>query len=381
MLARDRGEVLFIVGAGVSYPPPSRLPDFRGLVIDIYADIDTAMVAPLTAVKNKTATWDSPEFGLDDRQKTELKFFSREEYDVTLGMLERRIDGDPKKQSKVRKATHEILSRTREPNALHESLIRLGQRFGRTLLVTTNFDVLLERASKKLKIPSSIFCRGDIPSPSRAIDFHGLLYIHGRLDDELRSGGGIVLTDQDFGDAYLRKHNITQLLYDAARIFHLVLVGYSANDSPVRYLLNAIAADERHFNDLKPRYAFIGCPPGDSRSPLEWEMRGIRPIAYSSQNEHVALAHCLRQWAAVCTSAPSTVDAYRQLKEIAALDPTSSEVQLRKPYVDYLLLRSTASELKDIISIVSKKGSPHWISYINSVLRRKSLHRAGDETA
>ncbi|MCJ8509769.1 hypothetical protein MUU53_17865 [Rhizobium lemnae] len=35
LTARDHGEVLFIVGAGASYPAPSSLPDFGGLVADI----------------------------------------------------------------------------------------------------------------------------------------------------------------------------------------------------------------------------------------------------------------------------------------------------------------------------------------------------------
>ena len=37
---------------------------------------------------------------------------------------------------------------------------------------------------------------------------------------------------------------VPDLIYDAARLFNLVLVGYSANDPPMRYLLNAVAADE-----------------------------------------------------------------------------------------------------------------------------------------
>jgi hypothetical protein len=48
LMARDHGEVLFIVGAGASYPAPSSLPDSGGLVADIYA-----MSGPLAAVQKK----------------------------------------------------------------------------------------------------------------------------------------------------------------------------------------------------------------------------------------------------------------------------------------------------------------------------------------
>ena len=42
---------------------------------------------------------------------------------------------------------------------------------------------------------------------------------------------------------YYRYGYVPDFIYDAARLFHLVLVGYSANDPPMRYLLNAVAAD------------------------------------------------------------------------------------------------------------------------------------------
>ena len=67
----------------------------------------------------------------------------------------------------------------------------------------------------------------------------------------------LILTDQDFGEFYLRRRVIPDLLYDAARIFHLVLVGYTASDPPVRYLLDAISADDARFRDLKPRFVFV----------------------------------------------------------------------------------------------------------------------------
>ena len=44
---RDRGEVLFLTGAGVSRPGPSNLPDFRGLVVDICGKVDTSLAAAL----------------------------------------------------------------------------------------------------------------------------------------------------------------------------------------------------------------------------------------------------------------------------------------------------------------------------------------------
>ena len=55
------------------------------------------------------------------------------------------------------------------------------------------------------------------------------------------------------------------LIYDAARLYHLVLVGYSADDPPMRYLLNAVAADEARFDDLRDRFVFVGTSDADPR--------------------------------------------------------------------------------------------------------------------
>ena len=77
------------------------------------------------------------------------------------------------------------------------------------------------------------------------------------------------LSDNDFGEFYLRRRVVPDFIYDAARLFHLVLVGYSANDPPMRYLLNAVAADGSRFSDLKERFTFVGA--GDPPDAVELE--------------------------------------------------------------------------------------------------------------
>jgi hypothetical protein len=53
-------------------------------------------------------------------------------------------------------------------------------------------------------------------------------------------------------------------------LFHLVLVGYSANDPPMRYLLNAVAADGSRFDDLKERFTFVGMNSVDLVELEDW---------------------------------------------------------------------------------------------------------------
>ncbi|RVG14950.1 SIR2 family protein [Sinorhizobium meliloti] len=371
LLARDRGEVLFIVGAGASYPAPSKLPDFGGLVSDIYDIVDPAMSDAIKAVREKDGpTWDKAPQLLSHQQRTELKFLCQREYDVVLGMLERRIDGDPSKQSTMRRAALNILAGAIEPNPIHNALVHLGQRFGQTLLATTNFDRLLTEAAKSLRCSHDSYALGEIPNPSRGIEFSGILHIHGKLPWKREKGSALILTDQDFGDAYLRRHSITSFLYDAARIFHLVLVGYSASDSPVRYLLNAIAADERHFDDMKPRYAFVGCEPSDERTAIEWQTRGITPITYNRADDHKALADLLVKWADLIPNKRNQSSMKARLKDLALLDPESTEGSAAQSFLRYYVRRSTPSEQTELARIFSRKGcSPRWLAFLNQIIR------------
>lgn len=92
LLAHARGEVLFICGAGISRP--AGLPDFRELVREVYGRLDASVYEILP--KTHDGALDTTEPGwskLMNNQKAEVKRFIAGEYDVVLGMLERRLDG------------------------------------------------------------------------------------------------------------------------------------------------------------------------------------------------------------------------------------------------------------------------------------------------
>lgn len=92
LLAHARGEVLFIAGAGISQP--AGLPDFRGLVLGVYAQLDAAVHAVISNIPHIGCNHLSTDLaGLTTQQAAEVRRFIRGDYDVVLGMLERRIDG------------------------------------------------------------------------------------------------------------------------------------------------------------------------------------------------------------------------------------------------------------------------------------------------
>jgi SIR2-like protein len=305
LLAHANGEVLFLCGAGISQP--AGLPDFRQLVLDVYSALDTGVHAVISALPPRACNhWEIEKSDLRNDQIAEVRRFILGDYDVVLGMLERRLDIRSSSESPVRTSESpvrtEVAKQLRagkpKPAQIHRALVRLADRGGAMTIVTTNFDLLLESAAKSMHSPEQTYSLGSMPRPSPREEFAGVLHIHGALDAKPARSSELVLSDHDFGEFYLRRRVVPDFIYDAARIFHLVLVGYSANDPPMRYLLNSVASEETRFEDVKERFTFIGAPKSDPVVLEDWKARGITPIPYSAPDgDHSILSETLQRWA------------------------------------------------------------------------------------
>jgi NAD-dependent SIR2 family protein deacetylase len=364
LLAHARGEVLFICGAGISQP--AGLPDFRKLVLGVYAKLDTSTHSVLTGLPPGVCNqWQANCAGLTDRQIAEVKRFIVGDYDVVLGMLERRLDDQTRGDSQVRRTVAAILrSGATSPTAIHNALIALADRGGANAIVTTNFDLLLQVAAQRLQSPVETYSLGSIPRPSRHSEFSGVLHIHGALDKNPTRTSELVLSDQDFGEFYLRRRVVPDFIYDAARLYHLVLVGYSANDPPMRYLLNAVAADGKRFDDLKERFTFFGTDSPDAVALADWNGRGITPIHYDSANDHDALRATLERWAAL-----SAINGKKQIvdAEMRRIVKTSRSAakEFDRDLFDHFFRRSNASERVRLSSLVSDaKAEIEWLDAV-----------------
>src|SRR5207302_3262276 len=90
LLAHARGEVLFIAGAGVSQP--AGLPDFRELVLKVYERLDAPVHDIISKIPRSACNnWLADSSALTPGQAAEVRRFIAGDYDVVLGMLERRI--------------------------------------------------------------------------------------------------------------------------------------------------------------------------------------------------------------------------------------------------------------------------------------------------
>lgn len=366
LLAHARGEVLFITGAGVSQP--AGLPDFRGLVVDTYARPDTALhtvIAPIPRSERDPSTIETS--ALTHAQAAEVRRFVAGDYDVVLGMLERRMDNRGAGGSSMRQTIADVLrARGQRPAPLHRALMRLADRGGITTIVTTNFDTLLEDAKNGPAIQT--YALGGIPRPGRSSEFSGVLHIHGALDRNSVRTSDLIVTDQDFGEFYLRRRSVSEFIYDAARLFHLVLVGYSANDPPMRYLLNAVAADGARFDDLKERFTFFGMDEGDPVALEDWKGRGITPIPYDATDRHCVLRLMLERWAKISAiNGPRNFVAaeVRRIVRQSRRDASDADRDL----FDHLMRRGNANERIRLAETARKaKAGLDWFDAVAAVL-------------
>lgn len=350
---------------------PAGLPNFRNLVLDVYKRLDATVHAVLETVPEGACNrWPVSTEGLSNEQCAEVKRFVRGEYDVVLGLLERRMDGPAAPTNKVRHAIAEILRAYGDtPALIHKALVRLANRGAATTIVTTNFDTLLEAAARTQRKALRSYSLGGIPRPSRSEDFAGVLHIHGLLGNR-KYASELIITDQDLGEYYLRRRIIPDFIYDAARLFNLVLVGYSANDAPMRYLLNAVAADVSRFTDLKERFVFIGTSiPPDAADMEDWKGRGITPIPYSDADRHIALAKIMQRWAelSAINGNRSRIDA--ELKRIAS-SRYAVATEDNRDLFEHLIRRSSGPERVRISTLLSEiRADIGWLDAIVAVGR------------
>lgn len=402
LLDHARGKVLFLCGAGVSLP--SGLPNFAEFVCGVYETLDSAVHDRLVCVSRDAHCRREPDCtDLTHRQAAELRRFVAEEYDVVLGMLERRLELRKREDSKVRATVVDLLRSPKrrnkstksgptcgdveqvadelpaepQPSPVHRALMRLADRGPATTIVTTNFDLLLEAAAEGLGVAVETYSLGAIPRPSVRSEFSGVLHIHGALSLSPDRFSDLVLSDQDFGEFYLRRRVVPDFIYDAARLFSLVLVGYSANDPPMRYLLNAVAADEARFDDLKDRFIFIGSGEADPVELEGWRARGIEPIHYPAPcQDHSVLHDMLMRWAELSAINGKRQVVEREVRRIVRTDRESA-TEADRGLFDHLFRRSSPTDRERLAEFVSATGAESgWLEAMMTIGRERDQRRA-----
>lgn len=242
--AAEAGTLVLFVGAGASRPTPSDLPDFEQLVRKIAA--------------------------LAGRDPTDAEV---RKPDVLLGRLE---DSGVNVHELVAAAIDQAGS---QPNPLHTAIVGLAAICRTPRIVTTNYDRHLTSAAAALSLDLEIY---EAPALPVGDDFEGVVHLHGSLSQPSRR---LVVTDTDFGHAYLREAWAARFLERMFATCTVVFIGYSHGDVVMQYLARSLGPE----ND---RYVFT-----DDDQNSEWRRLGLTPILYPNHTgDHSALPASLERW-------------------------------------------------------------------------------------
>ncbi|TXG83982.1 MAG: hypothetical protein E6R12_06040 [Sphingomonadales bacterium] len=257
---RNEGNVIFFCGAGISRR--AGLPDFAGLTQEVLEKLSSKKA--LAAMER------------GDSSDRVFKLLVHE-----FGQFE------------IDREIYAALKVAKNPDlSCHRMILDLSRGVdGRPQLVTTNFDLLFEAVEKRISrvVPPAL------PDLSLQQAIKGVVYLHGRLrKPEVGVASGYVISSADFGRAYLSEGWATRFVKALRERYTIVLLGYRAEDPPMRYLLEGLnAADGVSYNS--PIYAFTQGDEGDAEE--EWQDRGVTPICYRKSDDHAGLWDTLSAWA------------------------------------------------------------------------------------
>ena len=317
------GELVVFAGAGVSMGEPACLPSFKELAEKIAQGTGEVL-----------------------REKES----EREPEDRFLGKLHQ-------KGVKVHeRAVRELRGNNPKPTDLHKNLLRLYQKSDQVRVVTTNFDLLFEEAAQDVfgAVPKV----SQAPELPRGRDFNGIAHIHG----DLKHPQGIVLTDEDFGRAYITDAWASNFLVELFGRFTVLFVGYSHNDIILTYLARALSSDE-----TKPRFALT-----DDSDLQHWELLGVEPVIYPKPDakDHSRLYEGVRRLADRANFSVS--DWQREITELAEKPPLSLDEEAAD------LIADSLSDAVRTRFFTQAATSPEWIDWLNKRGHLVPLFGPGD---
>ena len=274
LTARDLGDVIFFCGAGVSQHQ-AKLPGFAALADEIVDSLGSARESPARRLLAKVKELGSMA-GVGGLVATDRIF----------GLLQREFESVDIRAD----IAAAIKPKPGYQLGAHRTLIDLATRQGRTRLVTTNFDLLFEEAAPHAPVSGP----PRLPDPRDDRAFDGIVHLHGRVDPSYSRAEDdeLVISSAEFGRAYLSDGWATRFIQDLLVRFHIVFVGYSADDPPVQYLLEALNLQAEIPRRL---YAFQAGNVGEATAL--WEHRGVQAIAFDSAGNYAALWDTLTGWA------------------------------------------------------------------------------------
>jgi SIR2-like domain/Domain of unknown function (DUF4020) len=202
--------------------------------------------------------------------------------------LDRYLGRLHKEGVRVHEQACRILGESSEPNLLHKELLKLFSSADKVRIVTTNFDRHFSTAAETIFPEINTFYAPALPLGN---DFEGIVYLHGSINQR---PDRLVLTDSDFGKAYLTEGWATNFLKTLFSHYTVLFVGYSHEDIVVSYLARGLPP-----NNSSQRFALVRDKDAKEREQ-NWAHLGIDICTYPTMSEpdaHSALGNSIKRWA------------------------------------------------------------------------------------
>ena len=316
---RDNKLVVF-AGAGVSMGKPASLPNFESL---------TDMIA----------------------KGTGKSVCNGQQFDEFLGRLH---DSEVDVHDRAKEA---LFQEGLKATKLHQNLLRLYPKAGPIRLVTTNFDLLFEQAAADIfDSPPEVFLAPALPLGR---EFNGVVHVHGSVHRPEE----MVLTDKDFGRAYLTEGWAQHFLVELFSNFDILFVGYRHNDQVMKYLARALPVDAEKF-----RFALTGELDNDT----DWRLLGIKSINYPQlrKNDHRELDKGIHGLAEFVQR--RAVDWCRKITAVAENPPPPDGDKEKVDLIEYALGDETKTRF-----FTKAASDPEWIDWLDERGHLKALFGNG----
>lgn len=319
--AQENGELVIFAGAGVSMGSPSNLPNFYGLACKI-----------------------CDEYGIpfDESYKDKI--------DIFLGLLEDKYKFVHEKAQKI------INDMNPKFNSLHNYIVSLFHNNKNLRIITTNYDDLLTKAAKTYydKDIEEYFA----PALPIGNDFSGIVYLHGNID---KNPERMVLTDCDFGKAYLTEGWARRFLQQVFQEFSVLFIGYSHEDMLMKYFSRGLVVK------VRKRYALTW----NERS-ANWSNLRIQSVDYPHgefNKKHYYLYEALKYWSEMTRM--DFFSTQRRIGEIVSIGPLADARSIST--LEYLLTKNV--HLRYFIQNASTLEWYKWArdkSYMDCIFKSES---------
>jgi len=309
--ALKEDKLVIFAGAGVSAGPPSNIPTFQELAEEVGSQCN------------------------ENINKRKLDRF--------LGDLE-------DKGIEVHQIVLEIIqSKGLSPCDLHYDLLRLFNDVNDVRIVTTNFDPLLSVAANETgETHLRTYYAPALPLGNK---FNGIVCLHGCISEGKES---LVLTDRDFGRAYLTEGWATRFLIEVFSKYTVLFIGYSHNDVVMQYLARGLPPRK----DKENRYAFVPL-----KEQKRWSPWGVKVITYPirrGRKSHGALYEAVNKL--VKLSKMGLLEHEERIRQLVQRPHPSSIIlgKEEESYLEYIIEDPIKFRL-----FAEYAESPEWLKWID----------------